>query len=506
MLYNYESLQNGSDIRGVALDIVEGESVNLDSQAVERLAKGFAYLLTIKTDKDSSELRISVGHDSRLSGKSLSNSIANALSCCGVKVISVGLASTPAMFMSTVFLNYTCDGAIMVTASHLPKNRNGMKFFTAKGGTEKNDITDIITFAESNSILARLNSKKGSISHMCLMDDYSAHLRDIISSELGNSDRPLKDLSITVDAGNGAGGFFAHDVLAPLGADISSSQFLEPDGNFPNHTPNPEDKKAMYSICERVKESQSDLGLIFDTDVDRVSAVDEHGKQINRNSIVALAASLLPKEAKGSTVVTDSITSCELTRFLEDSLGLKHLRFKRGYRNVINKSIELNESGTNSFLAIETSGHAAYSDNYFLDDGAYLAAKIVTKVATLKREGKSVSSMISNLKEPEESIEFRIPITAHNFSETASDVIDDLTRLISAGKVENLTLELPNYEGIRVNYIESNKRGWFLLRKSLHDPVMPLNLESNSKGVCDLILKKLKPLLEKYRELDLSQL
>ena len=104
-----------------------------------------------------------------------------------------------------------------------------------------------------------------------------------------------------------------------------------------------------------------------------------------------MAAALIAVEHPGTTVVTDSITSDELTVYLEDCLGLKHLRFKRGYKNVINKSIALNKEGINSQLAIETSGHAAYKENYFLDDGAYLATKIVIKAARLAQKG-SVST------------------------------------------------------------------------------------------------------------------
>src|SRR5699024_4485661 len=114
------------------------------------------------------------------------------------------------------------------------------------------------------------------------------------------------------------------------------------------------------AICSRVKESGAELGIIFDTDVDRSSAVDEHGREISRNGIVAMAAALIADQHPGTTVVTDSITSRQLTAFLEDNLGLSHLRFKRGYKNVINKAKELCDNGTDSQLAIETSGHAAY--------------------------------------------------------------------------------------------------------------------------------------------------
>ncbi len=145
--------------------------------------------------------------------------------------------------------------------------------------------------------------------------------------------------------------------------------------------------------------------MIFDTDVDRSAAVDRLGKEISRNRIVALAASLVAEDHPGTTVVTDSITSNHLTTFLENTLGLRHLRFKRGYKNVINKAVELNSAGTDCQLAIETSGHAALKENYFLDDGAYLATKIVVKAAKLAREGKTIDQLLADLRDPAEERE-----------------------------------------------------------------------------------------------------
>ena len=401
--YNFGALQNGSDIRGVAMEVPGGKPVNLGDVATARLAKGFLFWLSNKTGKKPSEITVSIGRDSRLTGPELEAAFAYALIPYGVTVLRAGLASTPAMFMSTVFDDCRCDGAVMITASHLPKERNGFKFFDADGGLNKGDITDIITFAESDSILGRLMPvSPGSIEDSNLMELYCAHLRKLITDGVGSGETPLSGLKITVDAGNGGGGFFARNVLEPLGADVSSSQFLEPDGEFPNHAPNPEDKAAMASICSRVKEAESDLGLIFDTDVDRASAVDENGCEINRNKIVALAAALIENPSAGTTVVTDSITSGHLKNFLESTLNLKHLRFRRGYRNVINKAIELREEGIDARLAIETSGHAAYEENYFLDDGAYLATKIVIKTALLHKEGKGISSLITDMAEPAE--------------------------------------------------------------------------------------------------------
>ena len=120
-----------------------------------------------------------------------------------------------------------------------------------------------------------------------------------------------------MDAGNGAGGFYAQKVLAVLGADISGSQFLQPDGRFPNHIPNPEDKQAMKSACDATVRAGADMGVIFDTDVDRAGCVDSNGREINRNRLIALASVIALEENEGGTIVTDSITSSGLKIFIE---------------------------------------------------------------------------------------------------------------------------------------------------------------------------------------------
>lgn len=176
-----------------------------------------------------------------------------------------------------------------------------------------------------------------------------------------------------------------------------------------------------------VLKSNADLGLIFDTDVDRMGCVSSKGEEINRNRLVALASVIALQNNDGATVVTDSLTSDGLRKFIENHLGGKQLRYKRGYKNVIDKSIELNNNGINSTLAIETSGHAALKENYFLDDGAYLATKIVVLLAKLNKQGKTIDELISTLEEPAESVEIRIPIMLDDFKEYGENVIAKLT-------------------------------------------------------------------------------
>lgn len=504
--YNYKKLQNGSDIRGVALEGIPSEPVNLTQEAVTRIAKGFVYWLSNKTGKTPNQLSIAIGQDSRLSGDMLCNWFSEAVLKTGAKILSAGLASTPAMFMATIFPDFKADGSTMITASHLPFNRNGFKFFDKDGGLNKGDITDIIIFAESDSVLNRIiPCEPQKPQEIDLMEVYAQHLRELIKKGTGD-DKPLEGMKIVVDAGNGAGGFFADNVLAKLGADVSDSQFLNPDGNFPNHAPNPEDKKAMASICSQVKKAKAHLGLIFDTDVDRSSAVDEKGNEISRNGIVAMAAALIADQYPKTTIVTDSITSTHLTDFLEKSLNVKHLRYQRGYKNVINKAISLNSEGIDSQLAIETSGHAAYKENFFLDDGAYLATKITIKAANLFKEGKYISSVISNLSTAQESEEIRFPIKASDFSSYGDKVISALTSWVDTlDKTLGASVVSPNYEGIRIAFNGSLK-GWFLLRKSLHDPIMPLNLESDLRGGVSEMRLLLKDFFLQFNEIDSSKL
>lgn len=124
------------------------------------------------------------------------------------------------------------------------------------------------------------------------------------------------------------------------------------------------------------------------------------GNPVNRNSLVALMAAIILDEHPGTTIVTDSITSDGLKTFIEEKLKGKHHRFKRGYKNVINESVRLNDTGEESWLAIETSGHAALKENYFLDDGAYLVSKVVIKMAALKRENRTILDLIEELPQP----------------------------------------------------------------------------------------------------------
>ena len=489
-------LQNGSDIRGIASEGVPGEEVNITKETAGQITGAFCYWLSKKVQKNPVMLSICVGMDPRISGPELKEGVFEAISLWGAHGSDADIATTPAMFMSTVLPYFEFDGAVMITASHLPYNRNGFKFFTAEGGLGKEDVTEILRLAARYNFIGGVYDEDP----VNVMPMYAAYLRQMITQGLADVPGYLKGMHIVVDAGNGAAGFFATNVLEPLGADISGSLYLEPDGRFPNHPANPEDREAMAAICGAVKDSGADLGIIFDTDGDRSAAVGPGGKPIARNEMVALAAALAEEDHPGGTVVTDSITSDELHDFLEKKLGLRHFRYKRGYRNVIGKAQELREQGEDAFLAIETSGHAAYSDNYFLDDGAFLAVQIVVNAARLKRKGRDITALIKGLESPAESEEFRLKIKAADFRKYGMGVLEDFEKW--AEYSNRFEVVRPNYEGVRVNYRLDGACGWFLLRMSLHDPVMPLNIESDEKGGVEKALAEIREFMKGYKEIE----
>ncbi|EKV00285.1 phosphomannomutase [Leptolyngbya sp. PCC 7375] len=501
--FNWKKLQNGSDIRGVAIDGVPNEPVNLTPEIAQRLGQAFTNWLATKLSKPATDLQLAVGRDSRVSGPALMQSVMDGMASLGANVYDVSMASTPAMFMSTVTPGFDCDGAIMMTASHLPFNRNGLKFFTAQGGLAKTDITEILTLAEQNDF--SLADTAGTIETRDFIAVYADQLVQKIRNAVNHPqhfEQPLQGLKIIVDAGNGAGGFYANKVLEPLGADTTGSQFLEPDGMFPNHIPNPENHAAMASICQAVLANKADFGIIFDTDVDRSAAVDHQGQELNRNRLIALISAIVLQEHPGSTIVTDSITSDGLAQFIEQDLRGKHHRFKRGYKNVITEAVRLNQTGEESWLAIETSGHGAMRENYFLDDGAYLVSKLLIELAKVKQAGRSLTDLIVTLKEPKESREIRIKIGVNEFKSYGESVIDQLKTFVE--QQADWSLVPNNYEGVRVACSSPKEDGWFLLRLSLHDPVLPLNIESTVEGGVAQITERLLTFFNGIESLDLS--
>lgn len=492
-------LKSGSDIRGTAV----GDGTILTDEVARTIGMAFALFLSEKRGKPVDSITVSLGRDSRVSGPALLSSAAEGIVCAGGRAVDYGLCTTPAMYMSTITEGFKPDGAIMVTASHHPWNKNGLKFFTEKGGLESDDIANLLNRAQT------LKPGRCSAAERIIKEEflpvYMNQLAERICSGLNTeSEKPLSGLHIVVDAGNGAGGFYA-DLLRQLGANTEGSQFLEPDGRFPNHIPNPENTEAMQSVSKAVINAGADLGVIFDADCDRAAIVDSKGNGINRNRLIALISAVLLSEEKGLTIVTDSVTSSGLSLFIR-SLGGDHYRFKRGYRNVIDEAIRLNKQGINCPLAIETSGHAALRENHFLDDGMYLVTLLIARALQMKKEGRELGSLIDELNEPVESQEIRIRITEQDFQDTGKEAIRRVAEYAESNPDWHILPD--NREGIRVSFNAGGHPDacWFLLRLSVHDPVLPLNLESDVKGGIRMMINHLYNILKDLKGIDLSEI
>ncbi|RZC58220.1 hypothetical protein C5167_005531 [Papaver somniferum] len=523
-------LQNGSDVRGVAVEGEKGRTVDLTPPAVEAIAQSFGEWVIngMKTEQGYVKeiVKVSLGRDPRISGASLSVAVFSGLKRAGCSAYDMGLATTPACFMSTLLLPFDYDASIMMTASHLPYTRNGLKFFTPNGGLRSTEVEEICGNAARiyANRLAKVSTSVNmpATTKVDFMSSYAKHLRDIIRERVNHPDHfetPLKGFKIIVNPGNGSGGFFTWDVLDKLGADTFGSLNLEPDGMFPNHIPNPEDKVAMSLTRNAVLEQSADLGIVFDTDVDRSGVVDNLGNAIN-----------------GTNIVTDARTSMALTQFITKRGG-HHCLYRVGYRNVIDKGIQLNKDGIETHLMMETSGHGALKENHFLDDGAYMVVKIIIEMVRMKLAGsdnEGIGGLIKEFEDPADSAELRINITCEpRFAKQRGvQAIEAFRNYIEDGRLEGWELDScgdcwvsegclvdsndepaaidANMYRAKVSDDEHGQHGWIHVRQSIHNPNIAVNIQSSIPGGCQTIAKAL---LEKFllvsdmdEGLDISQI
>lgn len=489
-----------------------------------------------------SQTIIAVGRDPRTSGVRLSDSFVRGIeSVDGVSAVYTGLASTPSMFEFCRSDKIDCDGAVMITASHLPEDRNGFKFFTRNGGLTKSDINILAEGAASTvrewHDLGIVPPSSGDEAIICsawvdFMPHYETCLKNAIVREVPNDDDddgnngglPLKGLTIVLNAGNGAGCFF-QNVLKELGADVSHSIHLTPDGTFPEKAgvPNPECLAMMEETTEACISGNADIGIMLDTDADRCGfiiprMIGEDGSRsnyeaLNRNRLIALLSVIFQSSSPGCTIVTDSVTSEGLEKFIH-GLGLAHFRYLKGYANVIGKARELTETGrATAEMAIETSGHCAMRENGYLDDGTYTAVKVIGLLARVAAhsDGKtSLLDLISDLEEMDEEKELRMECLDGSL-ETTQTSFQAFQTMIEEGsdRIDGWEVDTDNLEGIRVR--TGDNGGFFMLRVSLHDPVISLQVEGTSEDdVRDGIIMPLLDMMtsdsELSAKLDISSL
>ena len=184
-------------------------------------------------------------------------------------------------------------------------------------------------------------------------------------------------------------------------------------------------------------------------------------------------------------------------------MGGIHHRFKRGYRKVINEAIRLNNEGINCPLAIETSGHAGFKENSFIDDGILLAAKVIIKIAKIKKEGLiTISEFYNRYNSSKITRQFRLAVNSSNIEIESNRIIQTFKQFVDT--VPGWKVVINNFDGVRITADKYFGDGWLLLRLSLHEPVLVLNIESGSKKGIIMILKRVVKLLSRVTTVNIS--
>ena len=284
-----------------------------------------------------------------------------------------------------------------------------------------------------------------------------------------------------------AGGAFCADLLEGMGADLDRLPAGDP-----------------RTMAQAIADYGADMGLRFDSDCSRAYVFDQNGAELDGNRMIALLSAMLLEKQPGATIVTDSVTTTGLSAFIAEWGGV-HYRFKRGYRNVIDEAVRLNDEGIDCPLAIETTGHAAFRENDFLDDGVYLALRIACEALDRKREGQTLFSLADDLEQPVET--FRTSLTLLDRDDPAAACQEAAEILLS------YTLEDPEWqpapdsrEGVRItfNFDGGINNAWLQMRASMHAPALRMDTGSNVPGGVRRILEKLLSLLEGAQILDVT--
>lgn len=271
MKFDLKKLQNGRDVYGIAGE--GGEEVQLTQKDAGSIAMGYMVWLAQELDKPIFTLKICVGRDPRTTSASLVEGVMMGIQMTGSRSWYAGIATSPAMFQATVMDFYEFDGAIMVSGGPNAANVNGFRFYTANGELGEDDIARILKMASKAAFIGEWYECEP----VNLMDMYATRLRAMISNGLRDSDAKLNAMHIVVDASNGSGGFFVDKVLEKAGADCSGSQFLEPDGTFPGHLPDPNNEEAIESVAKAVLDNGADLGILFDASVETATVINADG-------------------------------------------------------------------------------------------------------------------------------------------------------------------------------------------------------------------------------------
>ncbi len=445
------------DIRGIA-------DQDLTDDVVQQIGQAYGTVMKRKGCR-----LISVGRDVRLTSERIQLALIQGVLSSGLNVIDVGVVPTPVLYFSIAHLK--TDGGIMVTGSHNPIEFNGLKMNDGLLSLYGDQIQYIRKLIEEKDF----EKGKGTLSQHAIVGDYTTMLKERIRIE-----KPFK---IVIDAGNGTAGPIAPDVYEVFGCKVVRL-FCDPDGTFPNHLPDPTVLKYIEDLRHMVVEEKADLGLGYDGDSDRVGVIDEKGRVVFADQLLAILAREVLSRNRGATIPFDVKCSQMLPEVIEEAGGVP-LMWKTGHSLIKKKMREIG-----SPLAGEMSGHIFYQDGYFgYDDGIYVSFRLVQYLST---QEKKLSELVDALPQYVSTPEIRVDCPdEHKFQ-----VVESLARSFKE-KYETI-----NIDGVRVNF----DQGWGLVRASNTQPILVLRFEAKTKAHLDQIRQIFRDKLSAFSMVNLEEL
>lgn len=440
------------DIRGIVGEELSESTVSIVARAIGTFFR------------QNGALRIAVGRDMRLSSEPFSQLLTQGLNESGCDVVDIGMVPTPLLYYAVH--TKPVDGGVMITGSHNPANHNGFKICLRKEAIYGPQIAEILAIAESGEFA----SGSGKCTRTDILDDYCS---DIISRlKMGG-----RRIRAVIDGGNGMGCITALPVYDRLGVE-TIPLFPEPDGNFPNHHPDPTVPENLQALISAVAEKKADLGIAFDGDGDRIGVVDDRGRIIWGDELMIVLSRAVLSEIPGASIIAEVKCSQKLFDDIERQGG-KPIMWKAGHSLIKAKMKE-----TGAVLAGEMSGHIFFADRFFgFDDANYAGGRILE---LLSHTDKSFSSLFADIPHTVSTPEIRVPCPDDKKFEVVSRIADYFS-----GNYKVITID-----GARVIFDD----GWGLVRASNTQAILVLRFEAVDESslwrIREEIERKLAELLD----------
>jgi phosphomannomutase/phosphoglucomutase len=427
-----ETIFREYDVRGIA-------DRDLTDSACLLLGKAIGTFVRTKGGKT-----FTIGRDCRLSGPRIKKALIEGLLSTGLEVIDIGLVPTPLLYFSVFHLN--TDGGVQITGSHNPPEHNGLKICVGKTTLHGEEIQQLKKLISTGAFV----TGAGTLRETDIKKDYANHLCRTV--------KPPFPIKVVVDSANGTAGVIAPELFRRLGCEVVEL-FSEPDGNFPNHPPDPTVPESQVALIKEVRKCGAAVGIGFDGDADRLAVVDPSGRALFGDELLVLYARRLLKDHPGATVISEVKASHRLFQDIENHGG-KPVLWKTGHSLIKAKMKE-----TGALLAGEMSGHMFFKDRYFgFDDAIYAAVRLFEILA---EEKKTPSALLEDLPPSFCTPEIRMDCADEKKFEVVSR---------AKKQFENKGYRVNSIDGARVEFSD----GWGLVRASNTQAVLVLRFEATS--------------------------